>query len=177
MRKQTARPRPKRTMATGSSRLVGAGAALAVAVAAACASGGVRPFFPPLPGALVDTLVADPADVITEVTVLVAAEGLAIRWNSPAEGYLETEWYDVVARRPGGENSLQPENVIKLRFFSDPVRQGETRLVSEAVTRLTVDPSMPSRESEIIVPPGHPGEQILRRVIAGVRSRFGTPPP
>ncbi len=176
MRKQTARP-PKRTMTTVSSRLVGAGAALAVAVAAACASGGVRPFFPPLPGALLDTVIGDPADVITEVAVLVAAEGLAIRWNSPAEGYLETEWYDVVARRPGGENSLQPENVIKLRFFSDPVRQGETRLASEAVTRLTVDPSMPSRESEVIVPPGHPGEQILRRVIAGVRSRFGTPPP
>ena len=120
---------------------------------------------------------ADPEDVITEVTVLVAAEGFAIRWNSPAEGYLETEWYDVVARRPGGESSLQPENVIKLRFVSDPVREGETQLASEAVTRLTVDPSMPSRESEIIVPPGHPGEQILRRVIAGVRSRFDTPSP
>jgi hypothetical protein len=126
---------------------------------------------------LVDTVTADPADVITEVAGLVAAEGLAIRWNSPAEGYLETEWYDVVARRTGGENSLQPQNVIKLRFFSDPVRNGETRLTSEAVTRLTVDPSMPSRESEIMVPPGHTGEQILRRVTAGVRSRFGTPAP
>jgi hypothetical protein len=110
--------------------------------------------------------------VITEIAGLVTVEGLAIRWNSPIEGYLETEWYDVVARRSGSENTLDPERVVRLRFFADPVRQGETELVSEAVLRHMVDPSLPPRELEVMVPPGHGGDQILRRVLDAVRVRF-----
>jgi hypothetical protein len=110
--------------------------------------------------------------VITEIAGLVTVEGLAIRWNSPIEGYLETEWYDVVARRSGSENTLDPERVVRLRFFADPVRQGETELVSEAVLRHMVDPSLPPRELEVMVPPGHSGDQILRRVLDAVRVRF-----
>jgi hypothetical protein len=115
--------------------------------------------------------------VITAVAGLVTSEGLTIRWNSPVEGYLETEWYDVVARRSGGENSLDPERVVRLRFFADPLRQGETELVSEVVLRRTVDPSLPSRESETMAPPGHAGDQILRRIIDAVRARFPGPSP
>jgi hypothetical protein len=146
---------------------------LALAATAACSSSSVRPFLRPLPDALVDTLRVDPAVLTQDLAGLVAAEGFAIRWNSPPEGYLETEWFDVVERRPAGGGSVDPTRVVRLRFFADPVRQGETVLVSEAVMRRTSDPSMSDRESESMVPPGHQGDVILRRVLDSVRARYG----
>ena len=172
--------RPTSTRGSGSRGARRAGTvavALALVGAAACSASSVRPFFRPLPDALVDTLRVDPAVLTQDLAGLVAAEGFAIRWNSPAEGYLETEWFDVVERRPATGSSVDPARVVRLRFFADPVRQGETALVSEAVMRRTTDPSMPDRESESMVPPGHQGDVILRRILDSVTARYGIPAP
>ena len=164
------RPRRGRRRTGAGSKLI---LTLALAVAVACGSSSVRPFVRPLPDALVDTLRVDPAVLTQDLAGLVAAEGFAIRWNSPQEGYLETEWFDVVDRRPAGGRAVDPTRVVRLRFFADPVRQGETELASEAVMQRTVDPSLPDRESETMVPPGHQGDVILRRVLDSVRARYG----
>jgi hypothetical protein len=56
-------------------------------------------------------------------------------------------------------------NIVKLRFFSDPTA-GHARVVGEVVRRVIVDPSLPERELERIVPEGHPGRALLEMVLA-----------
>lgn len=151
-------------------RFLVTGCALAgiLAGAAAC-RGGVRPYLTPLPNALVDTVAATPDAVVRELATAALGEGLRIRLSSPTEGYLETDWYDVVSQTPGGEYSGDPHRVVRLRFFADPTAENETRLVSEAVYRRTLDPSLDARTNEVMVPPGHGGDELLRRILATVR--------
>jgi hypothetical protein len=145
---------------------------LATALAMSC-GGGLRPYLTPLPDAVIDTLDVLPADVIREIATLVTAEGLVIRISSPEEGYLETDWYDLGAAAPGGTPFTDPRRSTLLRFFANPEGDEETRLAAEAVVRRTLDPSVPSREGEMMAPPGHPGNEMLRRVLAALDSRFG----
>jgi hypothetical protein len=47
-------------------------------------------------------------------------------------------------------------------------------VTAEAVTWRTTDPSIViEREKEMLVPPGHAGEQILRRIMNGLAERYG----
>lgn len=144
-----------------------AGAALCVCLA--CGAGNVRPFYGPLPAAASDTIAGEPARLILELERLAAVEGLRVARASPEEGYLETDWYDVDARRPGGRYTLHPRRIVRLRFFADDVGGGKTALASEAVYRRSIDPSVPVRETEVMAPADHPGAEILERLLDAVR--------
>lgn len=158
---------------TTTRRVMGAGLAAAIAVAAACASG-VRPSFEPFPQAEVDTVSATPNAAIQELASRIGAEGIQLQWSSPEEGYLETMWYNVVSRESGVTDRSNPERIIKLRFWADPVGQDRSRVTAEAVLQRTTDPSIVyERDREMLVPSGHAGEQILQRVLQGLRERFG----
>jgi hypothetical protein len=122
---------------------------------------------------VVDTLAVLPADLIREVATLITAEGLVISVASPEEGYLETDWYDVGAATAGGAPFTDPRRSTLLRFFADATGDDRTRLAAEAIVRRTLDPSVPSRQGEMMAPPGHPGSEILRRLMAALDSRFG----
>lgn len=152
-----------------------------IAAAAACAIGGVRPSFSPLRRALVDTVAADPPAVIQEIRSLVRQEGLQIQWSSPSEGYLETQWYNVVTRRAGRETgrarmaevrASAPDHIIRLRFWADPIAPGRTLVTAEAVYIPSPDPSVVERELEEMVPPAHGGYEIVKRVIEGTKSKL-----
>lgn len=150
-----------------------AGIALVTALGLSC-GGGLRPYLTPLPDAVIDTLGATPAEVIRELATLVTAEGLIIRVSSPEEGYLETDWYDAGAATSGGTPFADPRRSTLLRFFADAEGEDKTRLAAEAVVRRTLDPSVPSREGEMMAAPGHPGSEILRRVVTALDARFGS---
>lgn len=137
------------------------------------ACSGVRPSLTPLPGAPVDTLRVGAATLVTVLRGVLESEGLQVRTTSPAEGYLESAWYDLDRERPGGAATSAPHWVIRLRFFADPVSEHETVLVSEAVYRQTSDPSVPVREREMLALAGHPGHELLARVLSTVRVLFG----
>ena len=166
----------------------------------ACASvGTVRPPFQPLYQAFVDTVRVDRSDwtgelerrnvdqrldsgdtLLIELAELIGAleqlsieEGLAVRVASVIDGYLETQWYNVVSSRSGDREIAHPEREILLRFWLDPVGPLGYQLSSEAVYRPAADPSLSSRAREVMVPPGHDGEEILVRVLNSVRERFG----
>jgi hypothetical protein len=145
--------------------------------AAACKATAVRPYITPFPDAPTDTLQADPDDVIIELAALVTAEGLQVRVVSAEEGYLETGWYDVVSRTAVGSFGSDAERYIHLRFFVDPVNPLLTQLVSEALMRRTLDPSLPERQAEVLVPPGHEGDQVLTRIRHALRTRHEGPTP
>jgi hypothetical protein len=136
----------------------------------ACGSIGARPYLVPLPEARIDTLPAEPDAVVSAAQALVVGEGLTIRVSSPAEGYLETDWYDTVTQSPGGGSSLDPRR-------ADRLGDDETMLASEAVMRRVVDPSLPERQNEIMAPPGHPGAELLSRVLSALRASLASASP
>jgi hypothetical protein len=143
----------------------------------ACGSIGARPYLVPLPEARIDTLPAEPDAIISAAQAFVVGEGLTIRVSSPAEGYLETDWYDTVTQSPGGGSSLDPRRAVRLRFFADRLGDDQTRLASEAIMRRFVDPSLPERQNEIMAPPGHAGAELLTRVLSALRTSLSSASP
>ena len=152
-----------------ATRALGCALLGAVAATAACGSIGARPYLTPLPDAVLDTIEVEAAAAIGQIQTLAIGEGLEIRVSSPAEGYLETEWYDVDRRGSVG-GSLDPRRIVRFRFFADEAGATRTVLYSEAVTLRAIDPSVPERQNEVMVRPGHPGDQILQRILIALRS-------
>jgi hypothetical protein len=156
--------------AIGLSVLAGAAFCLA------CGAVNERPYLTPLPNAIVDTLHVLPSALITEIEALVTSEGLVVLRSSPREGYLETKWYDTEAGRAGGERTRDPHSIVRLRFFASSIGEELTEVAAEAVMRHTLDPSLPERENERMVPMDHPGALLLNRVLAALDERFGAEP-
>jgi hypothetical protein len=142
-------------------------------VAAACGAGGVRPYFSPLELARIDTVNAEPGAVIQEIAGRVAAENMRAAWQSVEEGYFESQPFNLLDQVSGVRDRGNPDQIIVLRFWADPVGDGRTLLTSEAVVEGTSDQSVLPRDREIMVPQGHGGGRILSRVIDGVHERFG----
>lgn len=92
------------------------------------------------------------------------------------DGFVETDWYDVVMGEPARVDPAHPRRFVRLRFWADPVVNGRTALTGEAVHRRTADPSLPERLTEQMVPPEHPAQRILRRIFDAVREHFGAGP-
>ena len=147
--------------------------ASAVVVASCASAGTVRPPFRPLHQAVVDTVQADPGDLIAELEQRSIEQGFRIRVSSIMDGYVETRWLNLVTGKSDDGDPAHPERVILLRFWVDPVGPLGLQLTAEAVHRRTSDPSVESRQTEVMVPRDHEGEAILMRVLVGIRERFG----
>ncbi|HWP38504.1 MAG TPA: hypothetical protein VNL18_13220 [Gemmatimonadales bacterium] len=131
----------------------------------ACTAASVRPSLRPLPGAAVDTISSEAAPIIERLGAEVSALGFRVRALSTVEGYLETEWQDLRTSTPANADHIASDRVIKLRAWADPLPPGETIVVLEAVYRRYTDPSQPSRELEIVVPPDHPADSLVHRLM------------
>ncbi|MDH4043186.1 MAG: hypothetical protein OEY20_02840 [Gemmatimonadota bacterium] len=154
-------------------RSLSATLAVAAVLTAACAAGGIRPSYEPFPDARVDTINAAPPDVIQEAIARVNAENMRGAWESPEEGFFETQWFNVATQQSGVSDRNNPDRVILLRFWADPIEGGRTKLVTEAIYQRTPDPSVQPRDREMSVPNGHAGDRLRARVIDGIKERFG----
>ena len=134
----------------------------------ACGAGGVRPRFDPFPQAISDTFPLPPDSAIIRIGEILDAEGIEIRHIRPVEGYVESKWFDVGARRTVSAMSLDTDSVVRFRFWSDPATPGSSLVVGEAVRRRVIDPSQPERETEQPVPPDHPATELLQRMLAAL---------
>ena len=105
-----------------------------------------------------------------------AAAGLKVVQIATDEGYLETEWYDVAARRTVNARVAGFDHIVKLRLFADPTA-GRTRLAAECVVRIGYDPSMPERDLERMVPDSTPAHAILDSLFARLKVVFPPPKP
>ena len=143
-----------------------------IALIAACA-GGIRPGYAPLYEAVADTVAAVPAVAVEALVTGLAAEGLRVQWQSATEGYVESQWYDVVSRQSGSFDRTRPEQFIRIRFFVDPVGTTASVLHGEAVSLRSVDPSRIERDTEMMLPPGNAGREILTRVMRQVARSLG----
>jgi hypothetical protein len=143
----------------------------------ACGAVNARPYLTPFPGARIDTLQADPMAVVEQIATQVIAEGVRVRIVAADEGFLETRWHELVL--PGTEDASghSSYSTIRLRFFADPIGERQTQVTSEAVTTGVLDPSLPEREREHLVPSDHPGAILVRRIVAAVAAGLGAPTP
>lgn len=133
----------------------------------------MRPPFLPLPEAFLDTVAMEPADLLAELANRSIEQGFAIEVSSELDRYLETRWFNLATGRPDDGDFIRPDRVIRLRFWIDPLGPLGYQITSEAVYRRVIDPSLSDRESELMVPPGHEGEQILVRILDAVKERLG----
>lgn len=150
-----------RVCGTGLALLL---AALAVFPAACRGLGGVRPRIVPLPGSVVRTVEIAADSATRALAAAMAARHVPVTAVAPAEGYVESVWYDLEDRAPRTPEARRLGSIVKLRFFADPVA-GRTRVVGEVVRRILVDPSVPERELERAVPEGHAGRTLLGEVM------------
>lgn len=148
--------------------------AAALTASGACSASNARPYLTPFTDDPVDTLLARADVAIQHLGLVFRSDSLSLRTLAPAEGYLESEWFDVV-RWAGDSTARGLDPVIKLRFWIDPIGQGRVRVVGEAVIRRVVDPSLPPRQREVAVPPTHPGAKLLARLMQALRDRFPRP--
>lgn len=139
--------------------------------AQACGGASVRPYLTPLPQAVVDTLRGDAGAMVLHLSALLTADAIGISRVSDAEGYLESGRFDA-SRVVGDTVPPSISRVVRLRFWIDPIGEGEVQVAAEAVIELTMDPSLPPRQREIMVPPDHPGWDALERMLADLRRRF-----
>lgn len=154
-------------------RFLTAAAVALVATGIACGGGGVRPSYKPFPQAAVDTVKGSPSAVIQEASARILAENLQTQWVSPAEGYLETQSYNVVTRTSGNIQNQDRENYIVVRIWADSIGGGLTKVTAEATVLRSSDGSVVGRDREAPVRPGHPGDVLVRRILAGLKERFG----
>ena len=147
--------------------------AAVMAAAWACTAVTTRPRFGPKPGTPVDTLAANPGAVIQTLAATLAERGLTVRRVSEAEGYLETAWFDPVAKRSVGQEHLHNARVFRMRAFADSIPPHRSQLALEAVYRRIADPSQPGREEEILVPPGSRADSLIQQLLTDLRQRFG----
>jgi hypothetical protein len=133
--------------------------------------GGLRPRFGPVPGSIGFELEAQPEAVIASAASEVLAAGLKLEVADPAEGYLETAWYDLRTRAPVPATVRDLGQVVKLRFFADPFA-GKTRVAAECVRRIADDPSEPERDLERMVPDSTPGRVLLDSIVGRLKAAY-----
>jgi len=97
----------------------------------------------------------------------------AVQWVSPAEGYLETQSYNVVTRTSGNIQNADRESYITIRMWADSIGGGLTKVTAEATVLRSSDGSVVGRDREAPVQPGHPGDVIVHRILQGLKGRFG----
>jgi len=104
----------------------------------------------------------------------VQAAGLSIAVADPAEGYLESSWYDLARKATVSGRARDLDQVVRLRFFADPTA-GRTRLVAECVRRIAFDPSEPERDLERMAPDSSPGRVLLDSIIGRLKVAYPVP--
>jgi hypothetical protein len=112
--------------------------------------------------------------VIVAAAHEIQAAGLRVASAAADEGYLETEWYNLVTKRTVDARATDFSRAVKLRLFADPTA-GKTRLAAECVVRIAYDPSEPERDLERMVPDSTPARALLDSLIARLKVVF--PPP
>ena len=147
-----------------------AGLAGAALLAAGCAR--PRDISQPVPGALVRTF-PDSADAVFEAAAYaITDEGFDVVQQDRKRGYVESRWVDANALRvPIGSTVPQSgtDRVVRFQFRTERTF-GATRLVGEAVTRLTG--GYGGRADDDMVPANHPARAVLERMFGRVEERL-----
>lgn len=146
---------------------------LAIVAAGACAAGGIRPPFEPLPNARTVEVAALPGPVIETIqSELLKEQGLTMQWVSTGDGYLETQWYNIESKTSSGISTGNLDRVVRFRFWADSIGASRTKVTAEAVWLTGYDPSRTVRDQESMVPEAHFGGRLVTQVFRTLQSRY-----
>ena len=152
-----------------SHRLAAACFALGAVGAVACVQ--PRDIREPVDGAVVVTF-PDSARPIFDATIAALNdEPIRIVLSDRAKGVIETEYIDLTSVRLSVNMSEEPmaDRMVKFRFRTRTTL-GATHLVAEAIRK----PLSGGAAMERMLPPTHPGHQVLRRILGHVDDRLAT---
>jgi len=118
----------------------------------------------------------EPGSATTALADVLRSDSFPITRVVVQDGFLETAWFNIRTKQPTQARRLG-EDVVQIRAWVDPTRQGHSRLTVETVYRPLADASLPARDLDRQVPANHPvGKRVteivneLARLYAGVRS-------
>lgn len=143
------------------------GALLAATAAIACVQ--PRDIREPVDGAVVVTF-PDSARPIFDATIAALNdEPIRIVLSDRAKGVIETEYIDLTSVRLSVNMSEEPmaDRMVKFRFRTRNIL-GATNLIGEVIRR----PLSGGAAMERMLPPTHPGHQVLRRILSEVDQRL-----
>lgn len=158
---------------SGAARRVGTRAVAAAAAAAlACRATTQRPPFQPFPATQPIEVELEMAEATDTLARRLAADSIPVGRVVPADGYLETPWFDAASGTPTSRRPVGPE-VVRVRGWVTPSKAYHSEVQVEAVYRPVADPSLDERELERVVSDSHPATLRVRRVLQGILRQFG----
>ena len=144
---------------------------------AACSPFTTRPYFPPVTGAAQAEIELDQEDATETLAAVLRSDSLPVTRVELRDGYIETAWFDAATKAPTGSRRLGPD-VVQIRAWVDPSRQGYSVLTVETVYRPLADPSLSPRDLDRQVPPDHVvGKRVTEIVIELARLYSSEAPP
>ena len=154
--------------------MTGLAALLVVLAVAACDPGFSRPRLTPGPEAPHAEVRGDVANVTTRIAEALETEGIPVERVEASDGWLRTAWLDTAGFTPVASTS-RGLDAVRVRGWVDPASFGMSRVTLEGVWRPLADPSLPERELERALPPGHPAARRIQRALDRVTGAAVTP--
>ena len=141
----------------------------------ACRPTTTRPYFGPVTGAPAEEVQLDVPRATRVLQGIFHDDTLPVRLVEPRDGYLESPWFDANSRVPVGRRQLGSD-VVRIRVWIDPTREGYCRITAETVYRPVADPSLDPRALDRQVPPDHPVAQRVAEIMSGLVKLYGPQP-
>lgn len=133
-----------------------------------------RPAFGPLPGAADAVVDLDIPSATRLLAEALRADSIPVSRVEPADGYLETDWFDA---RTGGRATgrVLGDSVVRVRGWVNAYgkERGSVRL--ETAVRPMANPSLPARELDRQATPDNPAAVRVAKVLAELARRYPVP--
>lgn len=153
----------------------GAGPALAaVLILCACRPATTRPYFGPVTGAPQREVQLEVRQATEILGGILKDDSFPLQRVEPRDGYIETAWLNAITRAATGVRPLGPD-VVRVRIWIDPTREGYCRITAETVYRPLADASVDPRVLDRQVPPDHPMGKKMTEILDGVVKLYGPP--
>lgn len=158
-------------------RLPGACPLLMGLLLAACDPNTTRPRVVPFPEDATTEVRARIPAATERLLAALSADSVPVSFQSTRDGYVETEWLDAETLKPTNARPIGP-NVVRIRGWVNPAKEGFSTIIVEAAYRPYADPSLPERQLERPLPKDHPLQVKLDSMVARIpTNRAGTATP
>ena len=143
----------------------------ALLLLAACYPTTTRPAMTPVPAASVTEWELFVPEATRALALALDADSIPVSRTEPADGWLETPWFDArtltpTTRRPLGEET------VRLRAWIDPSQPNHSAITVEIVYRPVADPSREGRALERQVNAAHPVAQRVAAVLGRLTKQY-----
>jgi len=162
-----------RRQSTGSRQSVLA-CLVALLVLMACDPNTTRPRVNPFPEDATTEVRAKTPVATERLLAALAADSVPIKFSSTRDGYVETPWLNAETLRATDTRPIGTD-IVRIRGWVNPGKEGFSVIIVEGAYRQMADPSLPERELERPLPPGHPVQVRIDSLLARIpTNRAGT---